>query len=282
MEELMGKSKGYRIETFSGNRRMVAASAAVNREKNTIHLMIEADITEARRLISEHRDRTGERLSLTGYVVASLARSFDEFPRFNSFRKGSRLIVLDDLTISVLFEREFDGENIPEPVGIPAANRKTYRQINDELRAAQKQAGKHLGSSTGMAWVRFIPGFLLRTFVRLASRNISMQKRFGVVGVTAVGMFGSGPMWLVPLTNATVTVAVGAIARRPALIDGDLQEREFLCLTVSFDHDIVDGAPAARFTSRFAELLSGGGELYDLIGDAVSLPQTKVREGSNA
>lgn len=92
-----------------------------------------------------------------------------------------------------------------------------------------------------------------------------MQKRFGVVGVTAVGMFGSGPLWAVPLTSATVTVAVGAIARRPTLVDGVLQEREHLCLTVSFDHDIVDRAPAARFTSRFTEHLSTGDELSDLI-----------------
>ena len=134
-------------------------------------------------------------MSLTAYVVACLARTFDAFPKFNSFRKGSRLIVLDDLTISVLFEREIDGENVPEPVGIQAANRKTLRQINDELRAAQQHAGQRLGSATGFAWIRFIPGFLLRTFIRLASRNIGMQKRFGVVGVTAVGMFGSGPLW---------------------------------------------------------------------------------------
>ncbi len=262
----MGEGKGYRVETFGGNRQMVAAAATVNGEKNTIHLITEVDITEPRRLIAEHRERTGERLSLTGYIVACLARTFDAFPKFNSFRKGSRLIVLDDLTISVLFEREIDGESVPEPVGIQAANRKTLRQINDELRAAQQHAGERLGAATGFAWIRFIPGFLLRTFIRLASHNIGMQKRFGVVGVTSIGMYGSGSLWAVPLTSATVTVTVGTIARRPTLVDGALQEREHLCLTVSFDHDIVDGAPAVRFTSRFAGQLSTGDELRDLTG----------------
>ncbi len=267
----MSKTSGYQRESFGFNRRMVAAAAAINREKNTIHLMTEVDISEARYLIAEHRERTGERLSLTGYVVACLASTFDEFPRFNAFRKGKRLIVLDDLTISVLFEREMEGEHFPEPVGIQTANRKTYRQIHDELRAAQQQTGQRMGAATGIAWVRFIPGFLLRIFIRLASRNIAMQKRFGVVGVTAVGMFGAGPMWLVPLTNATVTVAIGAIAKRPMLIDGSLQAREHLCLTLSFDHDIVDGAPAARFTRHFAELLSSGDKVTPLINDAAPL-----------
>ncbi len=34
----MGEGKGYRVEPFGGNRQMVAAAAAVNKEKNTIHL----------------------------------------------------------------------------------------------------------------------------------------------------------------------------------------------------------------------------------------------------
>ena len=264
----MSDGKGYRSEPFGGMRRMVAASSAVGREHDTIHLMTEVDITEPRRLIAEYRERTGEGLSLTAYVVTCLARTLDEFPRFNSFRKGGRLIVLDDVTISVLFEREIDGENVPEPIAIQAVNRKTCREIHDELRAAQRNAGQRLGAASGTEWVRFIPGFLLRTFIRLASRNVGMQKRFGPVGVTAVGMFGVGPLWLLPLTSATVTVAVGAIVKRPALVDGELAEREHLCLTVSFDHDIVDGAPAARFTSRFAESLSSGDELHDVLGSA--------------
>jgi len=256
--------KGFGVQPFGGSRRMVAASASVSREKNTIHLITEVDISEPRCLIADHRECVGERLSLTGYIVACLARTMTEFPQFNSFRKGSRLLVLDDLVISVLFEREIEGEMVPEPVGIQSVDRKSFRQVNDELRAAQEHSGNGLGSAAGLPWLRFIPGSLLRAFIRLAARNVGMQKRYGVVGVTAVGMFGKGPLWLVPLTSATVTVAVGAIAKRPTLVNGAVQEREHLCLTVSFDHDIVDGSLAARFVSRFSELLSSGDELRGL------------------
>ncbi|MEZ4862784.1 MAG: 2-oxo acid dehydrogenase subunit E2 [Caldilineaceae bacterium] len=261
----MDTNKGYRAEPFGNSRQMVAAASTVNRERNTIHLITEVDITTPRRLIAEYREHTGERLSLTAYVVTCLARTLAEFPRFNAFRKGNRLILFDDLTINVLFEREIDGEHVPEAVGIQAANCKSYRRIHDELRNIQQRSSPHLGSASGMAWIRFIPNFLLRTFVRLAARSITIQKRFGVVAVTAVGMFGAGPLWLVPLTSATVTVAVGSIAKRPALINGVLQEREHLCLTLSFNHDIVDGAPAARFTGHFTALLAGGDEIHELI-----------------
>ena len=51
---------------------------------------------------------------------------------------------------------------------------------------------------------------------------------------------------------------MGGIVERTGDASGLPQTREHLCLTISFDHDIVDGAPAARFTKRFAELLASG------------------------
>jgi len=45
--------------------------------------------------------------------------------------------------------------------------------------------------------------------------------------------------------------------------DGQIETREHLCLTVTFNHDIVDGAPAARFLKRFSELLMTGELLLD-------------------
>lgn len=51
-------------------------------------------------------------------------------------------------------------------------------------------------------------------------------------------------------------LTIGGIGKRPALEGGQVVEREVLCLTVSFDHAVVDGAPAARFTSALRALLS--------------------------
>jgi pyruvate/2-oxoglutarate dehydrogenase complex dihydrolipoamide acyltransferase (E2) component len=243
---------------------MVAVSSSLAREKNTIHLVTEVDITEPRKLMAEHRARTGESLSLTAYVVTCLARAVADFPTFNSFRKGQQLVVFDDVTISVAFERHIGGESVPEPIGIQAINRKTYREVHDELRAAQQRSDEHIGEASGTAWLRFVPAALLRTLTRLAYRSIGVWQRFGVIGVTATGMFGSGPSWFVPLTSSTMMVSVGSIAKRALLVDGALQEREHLCLTFSLDHDIIDGAPAMRFASRFAEILSSGKELQGL------------------
>ncbi len=261
----MSDHSGYRVEPFSSNRQAVAANTAVAREKSMIHLVTEVDITRPRAFFSEHRTRTGEALSLTAYVVTCVARALADFPELNAFRKGSHLIVLEDVTVSVAFEREVDGESVPEPIAIQAVNRKSYREVNDELRAAQGRKDEPIGSAMGTAWTRFIPGFLLRTVTRLAYRDLGVWMQYGVVGVTSVGMFGSGPTWLVPLASSTITVSVGSIAKRPMLVEGAVQEREYLCLTLTFDHEIVDGAPAARLTSRLAEILSSGDELHDAV-----------------
>ena len=260
----MENKQGYRTTPFTTNRRMVAASASIGREQNNIQALIEVDISEPRRLIREHKQRTGESLSLTAFIVTSLAEAIAEHPHLNAIRKGGKLILFEDVGIGVLIERELDGALVPENMGIRAAQTKTLRQIHEEIRAAQEHVDDGLGGLSGTTWVRFIPSFLFRIFIRLASKNIGMIERYGTVGVTAVGMFGAKnqALWLLPLVGgATVGVAVGGIVERACVRDGQLKVQEHLCLTVTFNHDIVDGAPAARFLKRFSELLMNGEQL---------------------
>jgi hypothetical protein len=80
----------------------------------------------------------------------------------------------------------------------------------------------------------------------------------GTVGVTAVGIFGSGSGWGLTPAGYIIWLIVGGIARKPSVVGGRIEPRETLHLTVGLDHDIVDGAPAARFTRRLVELIESG------------------------
>ncbi len=256
-------NSGYKSIPLSFNRKTVRASASVTKEKNAIHSLTEIDISEPRRLIKEHFEKTGEKLSLTAYIVACLASVIKEFPQFNSFIKRNRLILLDDITISVLIEREITGEKVPEPVAIKNTQQKTFRQIHTEIREAQKHQSANIGELSGFFWIRFIPGFLLKTFVRIADRNINMAKRYGKIGVTAVGMFSKEPVWFIPHGTATVLITVGSISHKVIENAGIFESREHLCITASFDHNIADGAPAARFMSMFSKTVKSGRLLAD-------------------
>jgi len=101
-----------------------------------------------------------------------------------------------------------------------------------------------------------LPRLVRRTLIRLATHFPSLWKQFaGTVAVTAVGMFGKGGGWGIPITSHPLDVTIGGIGEKPGIIDGRIAVREVLNLTISVDHDLVDGAPAARFGSRLRELL---------------------------
>lgn len=247
--------RGYTSVPLSFNRKMVAASASVTRSKNIIHCLAKADVTEPRRMIRTHFDSTGEKLSFTAHVVKCLAEVISDHRQLNSFIRHNRLIMLEDMNISVLVEREFEGENVPEPVCIQHADRKNYQTIGTEIREAGLKKPERLGDLAGMGWIRFIPAFLLKSFVRIADRSTRLAKKYGKVAVTAVGMFSREPVWFIPHGSATVLITVGSIEKRLVSWDGKQEEREYLCITGSFDHNIVDGAPAARFMNQLLETL---------------------------
>jgi hypothetical protein len=92
----------------------------------------------------------------------------------------------------------------------------------------------------------------------------------GTVAVTAIGMFGhgSGSGWGLTPAWHTLVLVVGSIAQKPAVVESRIEPREILNLTVGFDHDVVDGAPAARFVRRLLELIERG---YGLAEDQPAL-----------
>ena len=79
-----------------------------------------------------------------------------------------------------------------------------------------------------------------------------------------MGMFGKGSGWGIPTAPIhSLFLTLGGITEKPGVVDGQIAIREYLCLTVSLDHDIIDGAPAARFVTRLKELIESGFGLLD-------------------
>jgi pyruvate/2-oxoglutarate dehydrogenase complex dihydrolipoamide acyltransferase (E2) component len=81
---------------------------------------------------------------------------------------------------------------------------------------------------------------------------------YGTVAITAVGMFGKGGGWGIPVAEHTLMITLGGIAEKPGVVDGTITIREYLSLTLSVNHALVDGAPAARFAQRLKELIESG------------------------
>jgi pyruvate/2-oxoglutarate dehydrogenase complex dihydrolipoamide acyltransferase (E2) component len=80
------------------------------------------------------------------------------------------------------------------------------------------------------------------------SRSVRVHELAGTVQVTAVGMFaGGGGFAIAPPTLASTLVVVGGLSRRPRVVGEEIVVRDVLDLTVTIDHNVVDGAPATRF-----------------------------------
>jgi len=132
------------------------------------------------------------------------------------------------------------------------------REIHQEIRAAQRE-----DVEKAVKWLQFFPDLFFRPFFWVFSvigrAYPQMWKQFvGTVGITSLGMFGKGAAWGIPQALPTLMLTVGGIGEKPVLVDGHLALREYLSLTISFDHDVIDGAPAARFTERLKELIESG------------------------
>ncbi|MEZ5070800.1 MAG: 2-oxo acid dehydrogenase subunit E2 [Bacteroidales bacterium] len=154
-------SQELHTEALSFSRKMIAASSAITARKACIHSLTRADVTLARKVIREQKEK-GEDLSFTAYVVLCLARALSEFPEMNSYRRRNSLVFLPDLAVSVQVEREFNGARVPEPVIIRNGHQKSLSEITRELRNAKANPDGRMGGLSRAVWIRFIPGFCSR------------------------------------------------------------------------------------------------------------------------
>jgi pyruvate/2-oxoglutarate dehydrogenase complex dihydrolipoamide acyltransferase (E2) component len=177
-----------------------------------------------------------------------------------AYRRGGKLVVATDVNVSVIIERELEEEKAPLfPHVVKAANQKGLSEIQGEIRAAQAATPDLSRSLRWLNLYRYLPGFVRSLLWRVLLCSPACRRRLtGTVGLSAVGMFGTGTGWGIPLPTYTLNVTVGGIAEKPGVYDGQIAIREYLCLTISFDHNVVDGAPAARFARRFRELIERG------------------------
>lgn len=224
--------------------------------RSTVHGLVEIDVTDARERIRTIEEETGTKLSFTAFVVSCLATTVDEQPHVQRYRDWrGRIHEFEDVDVNVLIERETDGNQIGIPHVIRQANQRTIWSIHDEIRRVKTDTTNRPEARIARFTGR-LPSFLRRQIWRLPQWFPTQWKRLaGSVAVTSVGMFGTGNGWAISPTNYSLQLTVGGIGTKPRLTDGELRSREFLSLTVTFDHDVVDGAPATRFVQRLREHL---------------------------
>jgi len=247
----------YQVVPYPKLRRLLAVMLHALQRKPMMHFLLEVDVTRARQYIREHRATTGEALSFTAFLIAFLAQAVDKHKDVQAYRQGRKhLVLFDEVDVETQIERDVAGEKQNITSIIRAPNR-------SEIRAAQMEdvAIARVGSKA-LHWLLFLPTLLFRFLYGMRGPHV-LKQYGGTVGTAAVGMFEGGAGWAIPTGHPqSLMVTVGGIGVKPGVVDGSIAIREYLSLTISFDHEMINGAPAARFTRRLKDLIERG---YGLI-----------------
>jgi pyruvate/2-oxoglutarate dehydrogenase complex dihydrolipoamide acyltransferase (E2) component len=260
----MNEQTEDRVIPLPKARRFMQEAIHSTHHKPMMHGLIEVDVTQARGYLRQEKARTGESPSFTAFVIGCLGRAVEENPEVHAVHKGrNQLMLFGDVDVLTWIDRQIAGHSVVLPCIIRAANRKSFDVIHDEIRAAQVNDPTTIDVGGAKA-AQILPAWLYRPYFSLVTRigrwfPLEWKKAWGTVTLTAVGMIGEGAGWGIPPSSPSITwITVGGIGEEKEQIDGRTVTREYLSLTVSFDHNMIDGAPAARFTERFKHLIETG------------------------
>ena len=191
----------------------------------------DADITELDAFRREQKPAAAERgikLTFLPFVVAAVTAALHEFPQFNASldTTGENLILKRYYNIGVAVETE---NGLVVPV-IRGADDKGMFELAAELEDLSGRARDR----------------------RLRPQDL----QGGSFSISSLG--GIGGTFFTPIVNHP-EVAILGVSRmewKPVWREGEFVPRLILPLSLSYDHRVIDGADAVRFTGRLSELLS--------------------------
>jgi pyruvate dehydrogenase E2 component (dihydrolipoyllysine-residue acetyltransferase) len=195
-----------------------------HRETAPVTLTAEADATalvQLRRQLAED----GVEVSYNDLFLYLLAHALREHPRVNASLEVDAIKIWNRIDIGLAVDAE-RGLLVPVMRGV---DEKGLAQIAAETKSLTERAR--------------------------AGRCTPEELRGSTFTLTNLGMFGIDAF--TPLINLPecAILGVGRIKEQPAVVNGQVAIRQMVWLSLTFDHRLVDGGPAARFLQRVALLV---------------------------
>jgi len=217
---------------FKGVRRTIGQRMHESLETMAqLTITMEVDVTEAGRMCQELSERWqagpdgGVSVTYTHAIVKAAALALAEHPRLNSTLEGDVIRLLDEVNVGVAVALD---EGLIVPV-VREADRKPLRQIAVEARELSEKARQ------GTLTVDEVTG--------------------GTFTVTTLGMYDVDVFTPIVNPPQCAILGVGRVKEVPAFEGEQVVRRSVLNLSLSFDHRVVDGAPAAEFLRRVKHYL---------------------------
>ncbi|GIW21962.1 MAG: dihydrolipoyllysine-residue acetyltransferase component of pyruvate dehydrogenase complex [Candidatus Sericytochromatia bacterium] len=216
---------------FKGLRKKIAQNLS-NSVKNVPHFMIadELDVTELVNLRNELKEialKQDIKLTYLPFIIKAVIYSLKEFPVLNSTldEENNQLILKKYYNIGFAVATT---EGLIVPV-IKDADKKSILELAKEIQVLSQE------TRTGKVSLENLKG-----------------GTFTITNIGSIGGIVSAPIVNYP---EVAILAVNKIVKKPVVINNEIKIRDTLCLSMSCDHRIVDGAIASLFLNKLIELL---------------------------
>ena len=183
-----------------------------------VTLTTEVDVTDAMKLregLARHWQDAG--LSPLHLVIKATARALRAHPRMNAIQKEHEVELVPEINVGVAVSLQ-EGLIVPT---IRRADEKPLAELARESRDLAKKARE--------------------------GRTSYEEVTGGTFTITNLGSYGIDAF--TPIINAPQVgiLGVGRVVEKPVVYEGEITKRAMMFLSLTFDHRVIDGAPAAEF-----------------------------------
>lgn len=215
---------------FSGIRKIIADKMALSvHTAAQVTLTTEVDMTETVRmreqLLPEIEKTGGNRVSYTDILVKVAARALRDFPRLNATLRGDYIELVRAINVGVAVAA---GNGLVVPV-VHRADTLSLTEICARIKDLVDRARR--------------------------GKLLPDDMQGGTFTVSNLGMYEIDAFTPIINTPEAAILGVGRMVQKPVVVRGEIVVRWMMYLSLTFDHRLVDGAPAAEFLRRVKRLL---------------------------
>ena len=189
----------------------------------------EVDVTQ----LIDRRQEVRQEFSVTytDFIVQACAHALRQHPRMNASLEGNIIHVHGDIHVGLAVALD---EGLIVPV-VRDVDKKSLKDIAAEAKTLAEKAR--------------------------ASQLKLEEVSGGTFTVSNLGMYGVDAF--TPIINAPQSgiLGVGRIVEKPVIYRGEITRRSMMVLSLTFDHRVIDGAPAGAFLQTVADLLAHGNRI---------------------
>ena len=218
-------SREDKVIPISGMRKVIADNM-MNSVQSMAHAYhkVAVDMSEAK-LIRAAFKKAEKKVSFNDIIIMALGRALQEHPRMNAWVEDGKITEKGSVNVGIAVAVD-NGLIVPT---VRDVQNMTIGEIHDEsarLIAKTKAGGLKKEEYSGATFT-----------------------------VSNLGMFGIDEFTAIVNPPQVGILAVGSMTDTPVVRDGQIVIRPMMNLVLTYDHRVIDGAPAAQFLSRVKELL---------------------------